>query len=80
MHEERALIKATIDAGASVVVLKDDRETLAKFPSVVRLVAGGGIYYSRAAHEVLRIPSLTEVQLASGPTQPPPTLPAPWLP
>jgi DNA-binding NarL/FixJ family response regulator len=64
MHEERALIKATIDAGASGFVLKDDRETLTKFPSVVRLVAGGGVYFSRAAHDTLRQPSATEVQLS----------------
>ena len=64
MHEERALIKATIDAGASGFVLKDDRETLARFPAVVRLVAGGGIYFSRAAHEVLRGLSPTDIQLS----------------
>lgn len=52
MHKESALIKAVMEAGASGFVLKDDRETLAKFPAVVRLVAGGGIYFSREAHQI----------------------------
>jgi DNA-binding NarL/FixJ family response regulator len=52
MHKENALIRAVMEAGASGFVLKDDRETLSKFPAVVRLVAGGGIYFSREAHQV----------------------------
>ncbi len=51
MHKESALIKAVMEAGASGFVLKDDRDTLSKFPSVVRTVAGGGIYFSREAHQ-----------------------------
>ena len=52
MHKKNALIKAVMEAGASGFVLKDDRETLSKFPAVVRLVAGGGIYFSREAHQL----------------------------
>jgi DNA-binding NarL/FixJ family response regulator len=53
LHKEGALIKAVMDAGASGFVLKDDRDTLQKFPSVLRTVAGGGIYFSREAHQIL---------------------------
>jgi DNA-binding NarL/FixJ family response regulator len=47
------LIKALIDAGASGYVFKDDRETLQKFSSVIRMVASGGIYFSRDAHKII---------------------------
>lgn len=53
MHKEIALIKAVMDAGASGFVLKDDRDTLQKFPSVLRTVVTGGIYFSREAHQIL---------------------------
>jgi DNA-binding NarL/FixJ family response regulator len=53
MHKEHALIKALIDAGASGYVFKDDRETLMKFSSVIRMVASGGIYFSRDAHKTI---------------------------
>ena len=53
MHKEHVLIKAIIDAGASGYVFKDDRETLQKFSSVIRMVASGGIYFSREAHKII---------------------------
>ena len=53
MHKEHVLIKALIDAGASGYVFKDDRETLQKFSSVIRMIAGGGIYFSREAHKII---------------------------
>lgn len=53
MHKDNALIKALIDAGASGYVFKDDRETLQKFSSVLRMIAGGGIYFSREAHKIV---------------------------
>jgi DNA-binding NarL/FixJ family response regulator len=53
MHKENVLIKALIDAGASGYVFKDDRETLQKFSSVIRMIAGGGIYFSREAHKII---------------------------
>jgi DNA-binding NarL/FixJ family response regulator len=53
MHKDNALIKALIDAGASGYVFKDDRETLQKFSSVIRMIAGGGIYFSREAHQIV---------------------------
>ena len=53
MHKDNALIKALIDAGASGYVFKDDRETLQKFSSVIRMIASGGIYFSREAHKIV---------------------------
>ena len=53
MHKEHVLIKALIDAGASGYVFKDDRETLLKFSSVIRMIATGGIYFSRDAHKII---------------------------
>lgn len=53
MHTEQVMIKALIDAGASGYVFKDDREALQKFPSVIRSIASGGMYFSRAAHKIV---------------------------
>jgi DNA-binding NarL/FixJ family response regulator len=57
MHKENVLIKALIEAGASGYVFKDDRETLQKFSSVIRMIAGGGIYFSREAHKMMMRPA-----------------------
>src|SRR5690606_3122626 len=62
MHKENVLIKALIDAGASGYVFKDDRETLQEFSSVIRMIAGGGIYFSREAHRmIMRQSSHTQI-------------------
>jgi len=70
MHDDRALIQAVIEAGASGYLLKDDREAILDLAAVVRTVAHGGIYFSRQAHQQLRRwgaapdePLLTERQL-----------------
>ena len=52
MHKQKALIKAIVEAGASGFVFKDDRETLQKFSSVIHMIARGGIYFSREAHQL----------------------------
>jgi DNA-binding NarL/FixJ family response regulator len=54
MHDDRALIQAVIEAGASGYILKDDREAIVDLAAVVRTVAHGGIYFSRQAHQQLR--------------------------
>jgi len=54
MHDDRALIQAVIEAGASGYILKDDREAILDLAAVVRTVAHGGIYFSRQAHQQLR--------------------------
>jgi DNA-binding NarL/FixJ family response regulator len=64
MHKEQVLIKALIDAGASGYVFKDDRETLQKFASVIRLIASGGMYFSRAAHKIV-MRQASQVQVLS---------------
>ncbi len=69
MHKEGALIKAVMEAGASGFVLKDDRETLSKFPSVVRLVNSGGIYFSREAHQVFTNQSTGAIKLSPRQTE-----------
>ena len=70
MHDDRALIQAVIEAGASGYLLKDDREAILDLAAVVCTVAHGGIYFSRQAHQQLRRlgaapdePLLTERQL-----------------
>lgn len=60
MHKQRALIKAVVQAGASGYILKDDRETIENLGSVVRMVARGGIHFSKEAHQqILRQPTDT---------------------
>src|SRR3970282_1043384 len=54
MHDDRALIQAVIEAGASGYVRKDDREAIVALAAVMRTVAHGGIYFSRQAHQQLR--------------------------
>ncbi len=53
MRKEKALIKALMDCGASGYVFKDDRETLQKFSTVIRMISTGGIYFSREAHQLI---------------------------
>ncbi len=60
MHKQRALIKAVVQAGASGYILKDDRQTIENLDSVVRMVALGGIHFSKEAHQqILRQPADT---------------------
>ncbi len=54
MHAQRALIQASMEAGASGYVLKDDQAAIRELAAVVRTVAGGGIYMSQAANRLLR--------------------------
>ncbi len=54
MHASRALIKAVLEAGASGYILKDDQESIRNLASIVRLVAGGDIYLSPQASELLK--------------------------
>ncbi len=52
MHAERGLIRAVMDAGASGYILKDDQAVLKDLGSVVKTIAGSGIHFSQAAHEL----------------------------
>lgn len=55
MHAERGLVRAVMEAGASGYVLKDDRAMLQDLGNVIRSVANGGIFFSKKAHDLLRI-------------------------
>lgn len=53
MHTQRTMIHAVMEAGASGYVLKDDQITIQKLASVIRTIAGGGIYLSQQAYQQL---------------------------
>ena len=53
MHNQRKLIEAVMEAGASGYVLKDDQASIRDLASVIRSVAGGGIHLSQAAFQQL---------------------------
>jgi len=50
MHNQRSFIEYAMESGASGYILKDDYGTLKNLDAVVRLVASGGIHYSKNAH------------------------------
>lgn len=52
MHTERGLIRAVMEAGVNGYILKDDQDILKDLASVVKSVAGGGIQFSQAAHDL----------------------------
>jgi DNA-binding NarL/FixJ family response regulator len=53
MHNQRTLVQAVIDAGASGYIVKDDRESIQQLGNIIQLVAGGGVYFSRQVHKLL---------------------------
>jgi len=53
MHNDRGLIRAVMEAGASGYILKDDQVALKDLGSVVKtIVTSEGIYFSQATHEL----------------------------
>ena len=54
MHNERGLIRAVMEAGASGFVLKDDQTLIRDLGNVVLSVASGGIVLSQHANQLLR--------------------------
>ncbi len=54
MLAERALIQAVMDAGASGYILKDDGASFEQLPAILLSIAGGGIYLSQQAHQLLQ--------------------------
>ena len=52
MFAERGLIRAVMEAGASGYILKDDQTAIRELGSVVVSIAGGGVYFSQAAHDL----------------------------
>ena len=53
MHSQRTLIQSLVEAGISGYVLKDDRAAMLDLAAVVRLVHGGGRYFSPAVARLL---------------------------
>ncbi len=53
MHDQRALVRAVLDAGATGYILKDDRESIIQLAEVVTLVNTGGIYLSQKLRYLL---------------------------
>jgi DNA-binding NarL/FixJ family response regulator len=52
MYKQSSVIRAAIEAGASGFLLKDDRDALEALGSIIRTVAGGGVHFSREAHQM----------------------------
>ena len=53
MHNQRTLIQAIMDAGASGYILKDDRESIQKLGEIITSVNSGGIYFSAESYRQL---------------------------
>jgi two-component system, NarL family, nitrate/nitrite response regulator NarL len=54
MHNERMLMRAVMEAGASGYVLKDDQGSIRELASIIRTIANGGVYLSQSAYQLLR--------------------------
>ncbi len=52
MFDERGLIRAVMEAGASGYIVKNDQATIRNLASVIASVADGGIYFSQRAGEL----------------------------
>lgn len=46
MHNDRSIIRAVMEGGASGYILKDDQRTISELGSVILSIVGGGIYLS----------------------------------
>ena len=46
MHNDRSIIRAVMEGGASGYILKDDQKTISELGSVILSIVGGGIYLS----------------------------------
>ncbi|OGO29837.1 MAG: hypothetical protein A2Z16_13130 [Chloroflexi bacterium RBG_16_54_18] len=53
MYGTRRLVKAVMEAGASGFILKNDQASIQELGSIIRSVAGGGIHFSKQAHQLL---------------------------
>jgi len=62
MFAERGLIRAVMKSGASGYILKDDQATICDLGNVVLSIAGGGIYFSQKAYQLL----LTQKTIPTG--------------
>jgi two-component system, NarL family, nitrate/nitrite response regulator NarL len=53
MHNQRTLIQAIMEAGASGYIVKDDRDSIRQLASVITSIANGGVFFSQQAHQQL---------------------------
>ena len=53
MHNQRTLIQAVLEAGASGYIVKDDRDSIRQLASVIISIANGGVFFSQQAHQQL---------------------------
>lgn len=60
MHNDRSLIRAVMDAGASGYILKDDQSILVDIENVIIAIAAGGISLSREVINILFLGDTTE--------------------
>ncbi len=65
MYDQRTLVKAVIEAGATGYILKEDREAIQQLAEVVTLVNTGGMYLSKQLRDALGDPSVEQVPLLS---------------
>jgi DNA-binding NarL/FixJ family response regulator len=56
MHNQRTLIRAILEAGATGYVLKDDQTSIKELPSIIRMMVGGGIHLSQSAYQLVMKP------------------------
>jgi DNA-binding NarL/FixJ family response regulator len=56
MHNQRTLIRAILEAGATGYVLKDDQASIKELPSIIRMMVEGGIHLSQGAYQLVMNP------------------------
>ena len=69
MHTQNTLIRSLMGVGISGYILKDDVTAIRDLPAVVRSVASGGIYMSKAANDLLRKRPTDELNSPLSPRQ-----------
>lgn len=60
MHNDRSLVRAVMEAGASGYILKDDQSMLVDLENVIVSIASGGISLSREISDILLQPNNSE--------------------
>ena len=69
MHNQRTLIKAVLEAGATGYVLKDDQASIKELPSIIRLLFGGGIHLSQSVYQLVMKPQGSDLDQPLNPRQ-----------
>jgi two-component system nitrate/nitrite response regulator NarL len=64
MHDERGLIRAVMESGASGYILKDDSKAIQELSNIIQSIANGGVYLSEKARKaVINDKELTDEDL-----------------